>query len=438
MSDELLTPHTFRLITLILEKIERHRISLDKAFQEVVARYKLGRGEKRFIYVEAWKALLSFGVAEYILESKGYKNLPLRRKNAFRTAFSIIYNDSGAYDKVKLVRGGLIGNKLYALLSPNNIRRAESEIASLPAYMRLSYLYSFPRYIVRVLLSKMDYGRVERLLRSFRKRYVWLRIVDKSLEDEVLSKIRKNKINYRRDDLFEDLYRLNVPFFQPLPKIPSQIAVYQDKASVAVVRALLTKGGEGGLFLDAAAAPGMKTILYCFGRRGETFALDISYKRLSEAKRLVSSLCKATHFLVTDSSFVAFRGAVFYKSLVDAPCTNSGAINRDPGLRLALWELNERNAKEYSLLQYKILENVIKHQASGGVIAYSTCSLLPEEGETVIENVLSSHDVDLIDFPYRQLGDHGYRGYSFRERVRRTFPDTDNTSSFFIALLRKN
>ncbi len=438
MSEELLTPYTFRLITLILEKIERHKLSLDKAFHEITAKYKIKQGEKRFIYVEAWKTLLNFGIAEYILESNGYKNLPLRRKNAFRTAFSFIYDNPAFYDKIKFVRGGLIGNKLYTLLSPRNIEKAEDKVRSLPVHARLSYFYSFPQYILRRLLEKLDSRRVEHLLQSFKKRYVWLRIIDKNFENEILLKIRKDKINYKRDDLFEDLYHLYITGFQPLPQLPYQIAVYQDKASVAVVRALLVQKSEKRLFLDAAAAPGMKTILYCLDRSEETMALDISYKRLSEAKQLVSSFCKMAHFLATDSSFVVFRGTIFSNSLVDAPCTNSGAINRDPGLRLALWNLNEKVVKEYSLLQYKILENVIKHLMKGGVIAYSTCSLLPEEGENVIEKILLNHDVDLLDFPYMQLGELGYKNYSFRNKVRRTFPDIDRTSSFFIALLRKN
>ena len=74
--------------------------------------------------------------------------------------------------------------------------------------------------------------------------------------------------------------------------------------------------------------------------------------------------------------------------LVDAPCTNSGVLNRRVELR---WRINEEEAYELSQTQSELLNDAASKLLPGGQIIYSTCTLDVDENENVIRKFQSSH-----------------------------------------------
>lgn len=159
----------------------------------------------------------------------------------------------------------------------------------------------------------------------------------------------------------------------------------------------------------------------------EVVAVDASRGRVEEMKELLSKLgVRNVHIVVADSASLKLAWK-FERVLLDAPCTNSGAIASDPALRLALWE--EPDVDRYTKLQTSLLKNSLQHLESGGLLVYSTCSLLSEEGEKVVDAALQPERLD----PSGMIGENGYTGFSCSSRVRRLFPHLHRTTGFFLA-----
>lgn len=169
------------------------------------------------------------------------------------------------------------------------------------------------------------------------------------------------------------------------------LAVAQDEASILVAHLLRPR--PGSLVIDACAGPGTKTthLAQLMGNSGEIVAMDLHPHRLE----LVAENCRRLG--VTDVRTVvmdarelgqsAWAGKADY-ILLDAPCSGSGALRRRPDIR---WRQSPEKVEENARLQRELLEAAVEILAPGGEMVYSTCSLLEEENEAVVQAVLERH-----------------------------------------------
>jgi 16S rRNA (cytosine967-C5)-methyltransferase len=79
--------------------------------------------------------------------------------------------------------------------------------------------------------------------------------------------------------------------------------------------------------------------------------------------------------------------------ICDAPCTGSGTWSRTPE---QLYFFNEKKIEQYSLLQKKIVSNIISHLKRDGFLLYITCSAFRQENEEVVEFIQSNSKLKLI------------------------------------------
>ncbi|HEU0142610.1 MAG TPA: transcription antitermination factor NusB [Bryobacteraceae bacterium] len=157
----------------------------------------------------------------------------------------------------------------------------------------------------------------------------------------------------------------------------------QDIGSQSIVPLLDLKPGLK--LLDLCAAPGNKTA-QALESGAQVIASDIHASRL---RALDGMDCER---LVLDAAQpLPFRDR-FPRILVDAPCSGTGTLGRNPEIK---WRLSPQRVAELGRLQAAILRNALSALASGGVLVYSTCSLEREENEAVIEEVLGSSPVRL-------------------------------------------
>ncbi len=415
------TPRVFRAAVLTAELVERHGVSLDHAASTVFSKMRLRPGERGTGYRLAWSTLVGFAPADLVLEEGGYRGLPARRRNAFRVAYVLRRRHGLSLGKISSVRGGLLGNRLLALLGSRMLERVETGIASMPHNLRLAYTYTVPPLITKTLVDKLGERRAEEVSRAYAWRRVWVRPLNPSEPGRLEDRLDRLGVRYRRDRDVGFLYEIFVKPWEALPGVRG--AVYQDKASVLAASAL-TRVVEGAPLLDVAAAPLLKTGILCT-RGAEVVAADVSERRLRGGLRLASH-CRRLHVLASDSTLPPLRSR-FAGALLDAPCTNSGALGRNPGLRLSLWRLTEREVAEFSRLQALLLHNTLSLLRKGGVTVYSTCSVLPAEGERVVERV------DARPVPLDLPGECGYDGLCI---YRRLFPDRGTTGFFIAALAR--
>jgi 16S rRNA (cytosine967-C5)-methyltransferase len=162
------------------------------------------------------------------------------------------------------------------------------------------------------------------------------------------------------------------------------------------------------------AQPGQTVVDYCAGAGGKTlvladavtttgrvFAWDHSEKRLKEARNRVAEL-RLRHVSFPSPPRIDLADLV----LVDAPCSGTGTLGREPDQK---WKLNAKQIDELTVTQLGILRDVSKQLKRGGVIVYGTCSVLRDENEGVVERFVAAQPEFKLDealrvWPHRLEG----------------------------------
>jgi 16S rRNA (cytosine967-C5)-methyltransferase len=171
----------------------------------------------------------------------------------------------------------------------------------------------------------------------------------------------------------------------------------QDVGSQSIVPLLELEPGQ--TFLDLCAAPGNKTA-QALESGVNTIACDLHYHRLAQLKGMGAEL------VVLDGTRPLPLARLFDRILVDAPCTGTGTLGRNPEIK---WKLETADLADLHQRQSALLANARAALAPGGLLVYSTCSLEPEENEEVVAAVPPELVVKTMRrLPGRDAGDGFY------------------------------
>jgi 16S rRNA (cytosine967-C5)-methyltransferase len=175
----------------------------------------------------------------------------------------------------------------------------------------------------------------------------------------------------------------------------------QDISSQAVLPLLDLRPGQS--YLDLCAAPGNKTLQALETQLGFAVACDISLRRA----RQIPPIC---HRVVLDATHPLPLDRKFDRIFIDAPCSGTGTLARNPEIK---WRVKEDDLPRFAERQVGIVSEAVRHLAPGGRLLYATCSLEREENEAVIEKVLLMHPElqradELWRLPGRDPGDGFY------------------------------
>ena len=236
----------------------------------------------------------------------------------------------------------------------------------------------------------------------------------------------------------------------PLGATPEYLAghyILQAASSFLPVMALAPQPNER--ILDMAAAPGGKTtyISALMRNTGAVFANDANRQR---AKGLIGNIhrlgCKNTIICNYDAqkAFPKILGG-FDRVLLDAPCSGTGVIGKDPSVKTSK---TERDFLALPHMQKQLLlaaiDSTDHNSKTGGFVVYSTCSVTVEENEGVVQYILRKRpNVKIVDTGLGTFGSEGFRSYmnkKFDEKMnltRRYFPHKENVDGFFVCKLKK-
>jgi 16S rRNA (cytosine967-C5)-methyltransferase len=206
--------------------------------------------------------------------------------------------------------------------------------------------------------------------------------------------------------------------------------VVQDAAAQLAVQALAPRAGER--VLDACAAPGGKTaqIAERIGG-GKVVGVDVDARRLRHVEALLERLGLADRVSLraADAADPAawWNGVPFDAILLDAPCSATGIIRRQPDIK---WHRRAADIAPLAELQAKLLDAAWTTLRPGGRLLYSTCSLLRDENDRQIDAFLARTP----DAAAAPLDDRWGR---VAGAGRQRFPGEDGMDGFFYALLHK-
>lgn len=255
----------------------------------------------------------------------------------------------------------------------------------------LAFRHAFPEWLVRRWVARYGAAEAETLMKALNERPPFT--------------IRVNTLRLTREELILRLKREGVGAF-PTPHAPDGLILekpllpdsspsyseglwtVQDEASILIGHLLAPKPGER--IADLCAAPGGKTthLAQIMENRGSLVAVDPHPGRLE----LLRDACRRFGVTIVEPILSEAQGlrrpASFDRVLVDAPCSNLGILRRAPELK---WHRQEEELSRLAADQAAILLAAASLVRPGGVLVYSTCSLEPDENESVVARLRMTH-----------------------------------------------
>ncbi len=192
----------------------------------------------------------------------------------------------------------------------------------------------------------------------------------------------------------------------------------QDEASQLVADLVAIQPGER--FLDYCAGSGGKSLAIApkLAGRGQLFLHDIRpYVLLEARKRLKRAGIQNAHPLPSDSPNK--KGIKFRMDwiLVDAPCSGTGTLRRNPDMK---WKFDDTMVSRLVAEQRKIFEEALSFLKPGGHIVYATCSVLPQENAQQAAYFLERFPLEKVGEPFSTFpqsgGMDGFFGVVFKKR----------------------
>jgi 16S rRNA (cytosine967-C5)-methyltransferase len=294
----------------------------------------------------------------------------------------------------------------------------------------LSVKYSFPKDVCAEFIKIYGTERTEVIFEKFNSAPpLTLRINTlKISRDDYSGRLRESGIDFRLSDRLENAVLLDGVAYNELPGVDEGWFFIQDEASQICVEALGAESGE--TIVDVCSCPGSKSFgsAIRMANEGKIYSFDLHKSKLplieKNAERLGISIIGTAERdgRTPDESLFGRADRV----LCDVPCSGLGVIAKKPEIRYKSISEFERLPE----IQYEILSASARYVRKGGILVYSTCTVLPRENRENVERFLSEHkEFEAVDFRVGELRSAG--------GMLSLSPDIDGTDGFFVAKMRR-
>lgn len=292
---------------------------------------------------------------------------------------------------------------------------------------RLSVQYSVPVWLVQTLIAEYGDERAEKIFQSLHTRNkASVRVTDSQRVERLAE-----ELDAQRSQLSPVGLVKSHGHFAGTDYFREGLITIQDETSQLVAPTLDIQGDE--IILDACAAPGGKTChMGSYMKNGKILALDLYDHKLTLIEENATRLGLAdkieTKRLDASRVHETFGPDTFDKILVDAPCSGIGLIRRKPDIRYNKAAMDFDSLKT---IQLQILDSVCQSLKIGGIMTYSTCTIIAKENQEVIQEFLHKHpnfEQVTLEHPKKDIMVDGCLLIT---------PEQYQTDGFFIGQLRR-
>jgi 16S rRNA (cytosine967-C5)-methyltransferase len=301
---------------------------------------------------------------------------------------------------------------------------------------RLSVATSHPVWLIERWCKAFGASETESFARANNEPApVAFRVVNARAEEaDVCARLREAGAEVVRSKIAKSAWRVTGGG-SLLAELSAVGAIYlQDEASQLVAEVLDSLAGDR--VLDLCAAPGSKTTQIAGGvpdsaeQPAVVVASDLHEHRLrtvksaAELQGLSNVLCLALDGLQP----LPLREGAFDRVLIDAPCSGTGTLRRNPEIR---WRISPADIQDLAGRQQRLLGNAARAVKPGGRLIYSTCSVEPDENEEVVQTFLENNE----SFSLAELRLDPTLVIS--KGMARTWPHRQGADGFFICALER-
>jgi 16S rRNA (cytosine967-C5)-methyltransferase len=297
------------------------------------------------------------------------------------------------------------------------------------------FRYLVSRRIISKLIELVGKEEIRKILREFNRVYpISIRVNTlKATVEEVLEGLKREGVEPSVGRYVPTVIKFKGPYnFDKSELYREGKFVIQEEAAALASIILDPKPGE--VVVDLCAAPGGKTehMGELMKNNGVIYAFDIDEKRIKRMEQLLRRTGVEIVKVYREDARKAPKilgEEVADRVLLDAPCSSSGTIMKNPELR---WRIMVDKLRELQELQLQLLDTAIRLVKVGGRVLYTTCSLFREENEDVISRILEKYSGKIRLVPLNGPFDPG-----FIPGTMRVWPHKHHTFGFFYALIEK-
>ncbi|GAK46922.1 tRNA and rRNA cytosine-C5-methylase [Secundilactobacillus oryzae JCM 18671] len=299
---------------------------------------------------------------------------------------------------------------------------------------KLEVKYSVPRWLIEKLQEQRGEAKTLAILKKINQAANQsIRVNPKQIAvADAITKLQEEGYDVRTSEVASDALVVSGRSANQSELFKNGQITIQDESAMLPAESMMLS--ETMQVLDACAAPGGKTTqiaAYLNAERGgKVTALDIHDHKVNlimqNAKRL--HVESAVDAIKLDARKVSdqFDDEQFDRILVDAPCSGLGLIRRKPEIR---YEKTLTDSEHLQQIQLKILQAVAPKVKKAGILVYSTCTILNEENQAVVDQFLDNHP----DFKSVKIQTKLNLKQDRESDYLEIFPDDYDSDGFFIS-----
>lgn len=302
--------------------------------------------------------------------------------------------------------------------------------------MNINNQEKIPLFLLNKLLEQYGEELTNSIIEGYQKKITTIRVNNiKTTLEQVIKELDNNNISYSKVSWYKNSLIINKD-----EKLIKELDIYKNghiylQSLSSMIPPLILEPKPNEIILDMAAAPGSKTTqIACLADNKSL--ITACEKNKNRAERLKYNLekqgIKKTNVIIKDSRQLD-NNFKFEKILLDAPCSGSGTldINNSKLFEIFTEELVNRSAKT----QLELLKKATQIITLNGEIIYSTCSILKEENEGIIKEILKEESFELIPIDETLFENIPLLPVSLKGTI--CIKPTKYFEGFFIAKLKK-